>query len=566
VSYDVVLTGFRLNTAEPPAKALERVLGLDPAKAKLATSRFPVIVARTSRDKADHLVGLLREVGAMVELRESPTGQVAQRPSGQQPIMRPSGVMDAITVPGQIGPAGSLDAPGAAQASPAPQFAPAGMHVPTMQMGPGAMPALGALPQVPRPPSNSQLKPATPGAPTALAIPKFVAPTPMGGQVAAPQLVPAALPDPERFRGHPSPEPANDASLSPFAPTEQALEPVRAAPARPMTAYQIGELSLDLGHKPAPAAAPPAALTPSLSPVDGAGLVGELELDVAPAPQPAPKAAAAVAAPLPAAPEGGGFGGMQTFGDGFDEMDQASAPALELDRDAAWRHGQAPAPAPSPRAASAAADPSEAPEREARPRQPQPSYVRPPPAPLSQRIKDKLLDILDTLRYIAVHALAVLVMVSISAAALAYAHSPDGLFELVGLAPPPLMPNVAEIKLMRASALPPLAKDARIHPLLRVAPDQFAVDVARWLRMRVPGIEHVNIEWPERDQLPVSDIDCMLLFKPAGDKFGNAANANLRALLRTGQALELPASVAARLEHASKLAKTPPFAALCLAL
>ena len=63
--------GFRLNTGEPPAKVLERVLGLDANKAKLATQRFPVILTRTTAEKAERIASVLREAGASVELREN---------------------------------------------------------------------------------------------------------------------------------------------------------------------------------------------------------------------------------------------------------------------------------------------------------------------------------------------------------------------------------------------------------------------------------------------------------------------------------------------------------------
>jgi hypothetical protein len=75
VGHDVVVLGFRLNGAEPPAKALERVLRCSSDDARALSKRFPATVrARASVLDAEALATQLREVGARVEVRVSGAG------------------------------------------------------------------------------------------------------------------------------------------------------------------------------------------------------------------------------------------------------------------------------------------------------------------------------------------------------------------------------------------------------------------------------------------------------------------------------------------------------------
>ena len=109
--------GFRLNNGEPPAKVLERVLGLDAAKAKLATQRFPVILARTSAEKAERIASVLREAGASVELREnreSGPRDVVQPPQAPPPPPVPQGLarpLPDLPPPPKLAPPPALGLP-----------------------------------------------------------------------------------------------------------------------------------------------------------------------------------------------------------------------------------------------------------------------------------------------------------------------------------------------------------------------------------------------------------------------------------------------------------------------
>jgi hypothetical protein len=522
VSHDVVLTGFRLNTGEPPAKVLERVLGLEPAKARAATQRFPVILARTSQERADQLADILREAGAMVDVREAvsvarPSAQLAQAPAAVPPA-------PAAPVPP---PAPGLPSPGI-RAVPTPLGATSPRGLPTvsgMPPLPGAVAKGGAMPAS---------MPFTLSAPPALAAPQ---PALAAAQPAPPALSIA--------------QPENDwnmQALAPVLPPVESLEPEPApvpAPSK-LTAYQIGDLALDLGKKPAPA--PVAASEPSLDhalPSDlGAvaaspGPALELETNAAPA-------ARATPAPAPAAAEAPSFGGMQSFGDGFDDMNQGGGveAALELDRDATWLNKQKPPQsAPKPAApAPAQEDIGEAALREARRPGPQ-KIVAPKPLTFKERVQYALHDALAAVKVVLVHGLAILAMASVTGAAVAYGRSPDALFELIGLGAPPTPPSELRIPVVSPLAVPPLLREARIHPLLRLVPEQMALEVATALRARVPGWHRVEVKWPRPDDVRGHHVECLLVEHQKGDKAGREAASRVHALLRTGLALDLPPQV-----------------------
>jgi hypothetical protein len=82
--FDVVITGFKLNGRDTPARVLERVLGEPPDSAKALTRSFPAVVRRClSPVEADPLVLALRAAGARVELRPTGSGPEAAAPVRQ---------------------------------------------------------------------------------------------------------------------------------------------------------------------------------------------------------------------------------------------------------------------------------------------------------------------------------------------------------------------------------------------------------------------------------------------------------------------------------------------------
>jgi hypothetical protein len=537
VSHDVVLTGFRLNTGEPPAKVLERVLGLEPAKARAATQRFPVILARTSLERADQLADILREAGAMVDVREAAsvarptTGQIAQvqapPPAAPLPPSAPAPGIRAVPTP--LGATSPLGLPTIAGMPPLPGTAAQGSAMPA------PAPAMFAAPAA-RPASEPAARPSAASMPFTLSAPPGLA---------APQPAPPALS---------IAQPENDwnmQALAPVLPPVEALEPEPPPAAPKMTAYQLGDLQLDLGKKPAPASAPapsrdegPEAELGGLAP----GAPGDaLELDTsampAPAQRPSPAPVpAASPSPQAATAEAPSFGGMQSFGDGFDDMNQQGEASLELDRDASWlnRQKSLESPAkPAPAAPPAQDEYGEAPL----PRRQPPKIVAPKPLTFKERLQYALYEVFATAKVVLVHTLAVLAMAAVTGAAVAYGRSPDALFELIGLEAPPAPPNELRIPVVSPLAIPPLLREARIHPLLRLVPEQLSLEVATALRARVPGWHHVEVKWPRPDDVRGHHVECLLVEHQKGDKAGREAAVRVHALLRTGIALDLPPEV-----------------------
>jgi hypothetical protein len=88
VRYQLVILGFRLNAGEPPAKALERVLGMDPQRAKDLTRSFPCVVGATANPEHARIhAERLTQAGAKVEVREQHLGVVpaaAQAPAAPE--------------------------------------------------------------------------------------------------------------------------------------------------------------------------------------------------------------------------------------------------------------------------------------------------------------------------------------------------------------------------------------------------------------------------------------------------------------------------------------------------
>ena len=115
--HDVVVSGFRLNGAESPAKVLERVLRCSGEQARALSKRFPVTVqGELSRAAADSLAAQLREAGARVEVREVASPALAQTPvdgaqpesAGRAPIAPPEPV-GPLAAPPVESPAASPD-------------------------------------------------------------------------------------------------------------------------------------------------------------------------------------------------------------------------------------------------------------------------------------------------------------------------------------------------------------------------------------------------------------------------------------------------------------------------
>ena len=115
--HDVVVSGFRLNGAESPAKVLERVLRCSGEQARALSKRFPVTVqGELSRAAADSLAAQLREAGARVEVREVASPALAQAPvdgaqpesAGRAPIAPPEPV-GPLAAPPVESPAASPD-------------------------------------------------------------------------------------------------------------------------------------------------------------------------------------------------------------------------------------------------------------------------------------------------------------------------------------------------------------------------------------------------------------------------------------------------------------------------
>jgi hypothetical protein len=559
VSHDVVLTGFRLNAGEPPAKVLERVLGLEPAKARAATQRFPVILARTSQERADQLADLLREAGAMVDVRE--VGAVA-RPTQPMPAPAP-GAPSLPPIPGTVSPrtsAPALGLPGTASPVALAPTQPALRPVATM-------PTVAGLPPLPM--SKGGNAPAPLPAFASLPAPGAAAPRPEAPS-AAPHALGAALAAPQALTDA---QPENDWNMQALAPVlppvgESLADLEPAAPPHGMSAYQLGDLAIDLGKKPAAGAASTPSSLPPAGSAPAPARAAELELDTQAAPAPARAPAAAVSAP-----EAPAFGGMASFGDGFDDMNKQDEPALELDRDASWlRNQKAEAKKDKPKAAAPAAAPaeeySEAPLRE---RRPPPKIVAPAPLTTKQRIQYALLEALETAKVVSLHALAILAMSVVTGLAVAYGRSPDALFELVGLSPPPAVSTELRVPVVPALAIPPLLHEARIHPLLRLAPEQLAPEVAKGLRARVPGWHRIEVKWPRPEDVQGHHLECLLVEHARDDKKGVEAAGRVHALLRTGQALELPPEVQKRLRDEMLTRRDEQglkkrFTQLCLAL
>jgi hypothetical protein len=481
VSYDVILMGFRLNSGEPPAQVLERVLGLDAAKAKLATQRFPVILTRTTAEKAERIAQVLRDAGASVELRENRDAQVSQ--AAAQP------------------PAAPPPPPGAAR--PLPDLPP----VPKLAPPPPLGAALGGAPGL-KPASMGQHEPS--------------------GALAGAQPVPAST------LAAPLPTAAPASVLSASPANDQGL---LGAGASRGTAYQLGDLDLGAAApSPKPAAAPPPA---------------ELEASLPPSPAASETAASAAPRAAPAASGESGFGGegMQSFGDGFDDDLNQAAPALELDRDAAWLKKQKAAPTPEKKPAPAVepAREDDAPRPSPRPPKPHQPYVLPPPPPLYKRLWIAFEDFLIAARPVVINVVVLAVLTLVCALAVAFARNPDATFELVGLASPPPVGKGLQIPVVEARTVADSADDPSLHPLLRAAPPELVVDVQHLLQERVRTAHVVTVTWPEQSKLDLKSLDCMLVEQAASDPKGTKLIADVHTLVRTGHALVMPDIVRAQL-------------------
>jgi hypothetical protein len=263
---------------------------------------------------------------------------------------------------------------------------------------------------------------------------------------------------------------------------------------------------------------------------------------------------------------------MQSFGDGLDDHEGAVGPALELDTDAAWLKKQKAAPAPEKSRPAEPAAQNEGVRPSPRPPKPQQPYVLPPPPPLYKRLLIALEDALIAARPIAINFLVFVLITLLSGVAVAFARNPDATFELVGLASPPPAPTALEIPVVTATSIGDVEDDARLHPLLRVTPPELQPDVLTLLRKRVPGVHPVNVSWPGRADLTVRDLQCMLVEQASNDAKGRELIAHVNALLRTGQALELPEAVHMQLVRAKlalrkKLGRANArFVELCLAI
>ncbi len=71
MTFDVIITSFRMNSRESASQVLERAFGIEPERARALVRTFPATVIQgTSRAHAENAAEQLREAGAKVEIAE----------------------------------------------------------------------------------------------------------------------------------------------------------------------------------------------------------------------------------------------------------------------------------------------------------------------------------------------------------------------------------------------------------------------------------------------------------------------------------------------------------------
>ncbi len=418
-------------------------------------------------------------------------------------------------------------------------------------------------------------------------------------------------PAPQPLREEPARPTPSLASLPPLgsAPLDQTPEspPEEERPSgqrlRPMTVYQLGDLDLGGSAKPPPAAKPVRAVL--VAPVEElpsepAPSESGLELELAPvrpmaaakpvsgqavrAGQPAvatkpTTGAKPVAAAKPAGAQTGGApssDGMQSFGDGFDDMETELAPKLELDRQDRWHDDKV----VGLHKAKIALETSGA----------RPAAAR---RPVRTTHRGSFFDewgdsILGFVKYV----LGLTAVLLVALAIVSYIRDPEAMEELCGLMPPPPMEDLVEGVMqegVKLSAPGPSTEgkdasgtlgdvnltvstaDAPLHPLLRLAPNVARVFVAARLRGFVSDVEGIELKGLSVPPGLGLHVDCMLVVHHLRDLRDREAATRVEALLRTGYALDLPEGgqrlLAKQIEIArAKAGPKSRFTPVCLAL
>ena len=79
-----------------------------------------------------------------------------------------------------------------------------------------------------------------------------------------------------------------------------------------------------------------------------------------------------------------------------------------------------------------------------------------------------------------------------------------------------------------------------LHPVFALLPDRFMPRAMSFVRWFVPGVQQVDIAWPERWEIDPVRVKCMLV-EHFHDEYGRAgANDRARMLLSTGRRLDIP--------------------------
>jgi hypothetical protein len=100
--FDVAILGFRLNTSEPPEKALVRVFGIAPETARALLKSFPVLVKRrVPLEVAQQFQEALMAIGARVELRPH---SLSVPPADARPSLPASALAPAVEPPAEPSP------------------------------------------------------------------------------------------------------------------------------------------------------------------------------------------------------------------------------------------------------------------------------------------------------------------------------------------------------------------------------------------------------------------------------------------------------------------------------
>lgn len=309
---DVIVTGFRLNAAAPPAKVLQAILGLNETDAKALSKRFPcVVLADAEWAEAERISLSLREAGAFAKLR--PTGAKSEPPGATDvPKTLPPAPFEATRPAAQASP--STPAPEMAFATPSARPAPASVATDRSPSTPAPAVALATAPSPQSSPApffaSLEPKPQAPavasaldGVPTPTAsVPAMAAPAGMSAfeMGHAPTLFSTPKAEPEAGPRASLPYALGDLEIAPTTKSTPApamphaaaaVKPVQAAPSQPAPAIK---------STPAPA--------------------------IKSTPAPAPKSQAA---PAPNNPNVEATG-LRMLDDGFGD-EQVDGPALELD-------------------------------------------------------------------------------------------------------------------------------------------------------------------------------------------------------------------------------------------